>query len=276
MICKYVVLYCSLVGSNSRIVGGEVALRREFPYLVYLTYNGHFSCGGSIIDPYLILTAAHCVYGKKAHHLFVTAGDLSLTGLRTNPKYLQTTGNGTRQTRITKYIYIHEEYYEQANYYDYKHDIALMVLGEPFVFRSSIQKIRLPEREDEDFTGYLTASGWGATLEEGSTSEILMKVRLPIVDNKKCTRAYKKVGSFVTGNMLCAGQAGHDACQGDSGGPGACEKGGDQILCGVISKGYGCGRAGYPGVFTRVANYINWLNTTLEKHKCVRYIVYSE
>ena len=64
--------------------------------------------------------------------------------------------------------------------------------------------------------------------------------------------------------MFCAGEAGKDSCQGDSGGPmvGTNENG-ETVLVGVVSWGIGCAREGYPGVYARVANYIDWLQETI-------------
>lgn len=225
-----------------------------------LTYNHRFECGGSIIDTFLIITAAHCVLGKTPKFFRVTAGEHNRTGFLTDPDYLDTRGNGTRQTRIPKYIYTHEAYNEAS----LENDVALMVLNEPFVFGSSIDKIELPE-QDQQFQGFLTASGWGATEERGPVTAILQKARLPIVRIERCSMEYTKIGRVITNNMICAGQAGLDACEGDSGGPGFCEQDGARILCGVVSKGFGCGRMGYPGIFTRVANYIDWIDSIQEK-----------
>lgn len=228
------------------------------PFQVSLTYNDRFECGGSILSSSLILTAAHCVADKTPKYFRVTAGEHNRTGFHIDPNYLNANGHGTRQTRIPKYIFIHEGYNDTT----LENDIAIMLLTKSFVFGNSIQQVRLPEN-GQQFQGYLSASGWGAVAEGCPPSEVLRKVRLPIVSNEKCASSYNKTDDIVTNHMICAGQAGLDACQGDSGGPAICEDHSVKTLCGIISQGRGCGRPGYPGIFTRVASYVDWINTTI-------------
>ena len=59
--------------------------------------------------------------------------------------------------------------------------------------------------------------------------------------------------------MICAGEAGKDSCQGDSGGPMTCSG----KHCGIVSWGYGCAAAGYPGVYAETSNFIDWIDGQL-------------
>lgn len=211
--------------AGSKMIGGEVALPGEIPFQVSLTYNNRFDCSGSIIGNFLILTAAACVMGKRPKHFRATAGVNNRTDFLDHNYNPDRNGNGTRQTRIPKYIYMHESY----DVTDFENDVALIVLSEPFVFNSFIQKILLPE-QGQQFQGNVTASGWGAMQVTGTVSEILMKASLPIVRNDECEGEYAKIGSAITDGMLCAGEAGRDACHGDSGGPGVCPVGNVPIL----------------------------------------------
>ena len=83
---------------------------------------------------------------------------------------------------------------------------------------------------------------------------ILQKVTVPFVDEATCKDAYGS--SSITDGMICAGRKGKDSCQGDSGGP-MVNMNGEQV--GIVSWGYGCAAAGYPGVYTRVSNYASWI-----------------
>lgn len=106
----------------------------------------------------------------------------------------------------------------------------------------------------------LTITGWGDTAESsGKGSEILQEVRIPLVSYENCVSAYQD--ETITDNMLCAGllgTGGVDSCQGDSGGPAAI----DTVLYGIVSWGYGCAEPQYPGVYTNVANYVDWIKNS--------------
>jgi len=110
----------------------------------------------------------------------------------------------------------------------------------------------------------LTVMGWGATSEGGGNVEALMMTQVKLIDTATCNAAY---GNKVTTNQICAGlpAGGKDACQGDSGGPLIVEgaNGADDTQVGIVSYGAGCGRAGYPGVYTDVRRYRRWVGESL-------------
>ncbi|XP_014668923.1 PREDICTED: trypsin alpha-3-like [Priapulus caudatus] len=103
----------------------------------------------------------------------------------------------------------------------------------------------------------MQASGFGTTSSGGYLSYRLRYVNIPRVSRADCVAAYGE--SEIKKGMLCAGEAGIDSCQGDSGGPLECSG----RLCGVVSWGYGCGSASYPGVYTRVASFNTWITNTI-------------
>merc|ERR1712107_947068 len=102
-----------------------------------------------------------------------------------------------------------------------------------------------------------TFSGWGTTTEGGSLARVLQKVDVPVVSDEHCRDSYGQ--EDITDSMICAGldQGGKDSCQGDSGGPFMC----GNRLSGVVSWGYGCAEAGYPGVYTQTSYFIDWINS---------------
>ena len=104
----------------------------------------------------------------------------------------------------------------------------------------------------------MIVAGWGDTTENGRTSNNLMHVTIPFVSNTACRNSY---GSNIRDTNICAGVAGKDSCQGDSGGPGVYSNAGKTSIVGVVSFGYGCARPGYPGAYTRVSSYIDWILT---------------
>ena len=108
-------------------------------------------------------------------------------------------------------------------------------------------------------------------LETGHQSAVLMQVALPIVPVATCVDWYHHHRApAVTDNMLCAGYpaGGKDTCQGDSGGPLVCRRSSSTDvweLHGITSWGYGCARQKYPGVYTRVMRFANWINITMSR-----------
>ena len=123
-----------------------------------------------------------------------------------------------------------------------------------------IDAIALPTSGEEYDDGTsCTVTGWGTTSEGGSLGRVLQKVDVPVVSDDDCRGSYGV--NDILDSMICAGlpQGGKDSCQGDSGGPFMC---GNQ-LSGVVSWGYGCAEAGYPGVYTQTSYFIDWINNNL-------------
>jgi len=103
----------------------------------------------------------------------------------------------------------------------------------------------------------------GAPPVQGSGTDVLRSVTLPIVDNKKCNEEYRALTNrnSILDEEVCAGvdRGGLDSCQGDSGGPLTATVGGTTYLFGVVSWGIGCARAKVPGVYTRISAHTDWL-----------------
>lgn len=225
-----------------RIVGGKFAVVGQFPYQVLIYVNkdsGMHLCGGTIISPLHILTAAHCLVRVHEERLEICAGHIDRSISKAN--WIR---------RTASEIYIHEEYLEDKIY----NDIAIIKLTEPFLLDGRVTS-SLKLRNTEVAPGvFCTVSGWGTTEEGGSVSTILQFVRLPIVDRNICSR--QKHRRLLEGE-ICAGfsSGGKDACQGDSGGPLVC----DGYLTGVVSWGEGCARENKPGVYANVFWYKDWI-----------------
>ncbi len=234
----------------SAIVGGEVANQGEWGWQVMIQPRGHL-CGGSLIATDWVVTAAHCVYDEQGalvapHEIIVTVGerDRGVT-------------EGTEQTLEVSEIFPHESFNDQNK----EHDIALLHLVEPALLSEAVTIVPLLTDEDADLATVgqvATVTGWGATDEGGYSTNVLMEVTVPIVDNDLCNRSY----GIITDTMLCAGyvEGGKDSCQGDSGGPLViANEEGEWYLTGIVSFGYGCARADYYGVYTRVSSYASWI-----------------
>ncbi|XP_066265675.1 trypsin-1-like [Branchiostoma lanceolatum] len=238
---------------DNRVVGGDEAVPGSRPYQASLQdiswgFAWHF-CGGALINENWVVTAAHCVDGKSASSLQVSLGDHNIFS-----------NDGNEIIRGISRIIMHEDYDSQT----VNNDIALLRLSQPAnsKFNDYVRPISLPGQLS-DPSGDCVVSGWGALSEGGSSSAVLMKVSVPIVSRDGCRDAYGE--SEITDEMICAGfdEGGKDSCQGDSGGPLTCVYSGAETLDGIVSWGYGCAHPGYPGVYTRVGQFVDWINDNI-------------
>jgi len=190
----------------------------------------------------------------KPHHLFIYRQSASRLGVRVGNHHLYQDDPDQEDIAVAK-VMLHEQY----DSWTITNDICLLELESSADFSSSvIDKIMLPSDGEEYTAGTTcTVSGWGTTSEGGSLAKVLMKVDVPVVSDDDCRGSYGQ--DEIADSMICAGldAGGKDSCQGDSGGPFMC---GSQ-LSGVVSWGYGCAEAGYPGVYTQTSYFISWLNS---------------
>lgn len=237
---------------GERIVGGKEAEPLGYPWNVALTLKwGLQFCGGSLINKWYVLTAAHCVaWGRSALKMRLRIGDHNLKGKQEDHPHIERGANALK---------IHIKY-DTANT-DF--DVALIKLDEPVdLTLPNVATVCLPYDESAEYVGRkATVTGWGMTSYSGSTSDFLREVNVTVISNKECSRLYKP--NPVTKNMLCAGErkkGGKDACQGDSGGPLVLKKSDERWeQIGVVSWGRECARPQYPGVYTRVTKFYDWI-----------------
>lgn len=184
---------------SSKIVGGQNATIEEFPWQASLlngTTGRHF-CGGTILDRYTVLTAAHCV----------RAGDLIYVRVGST---LHRSGGDIRPVRR---IVQHEDYNQSIT----DNDIALVILQFPLLWSERVQPANLPEF-DYDLANNVTVwvTGWGTRQVANETlPEHLQSVAVQTVDQQQCIEAYRP-NSTITDSMFCAGiypGGGKDSCQ---------------------------------------------------------------
>lgn len=222
------------------VVGGQDADIQDFPSTLNLQYHGAHICGATLIGPGWAVTSAHCVYGGLASSSFsVVAGVSHLSE------------SGGQRLRVSA---IFEAPLFSMKTLDY--DIALIRLDGDV---SGLRPAHLPAVGAAVPAGTITdIVGWGATREGGSASDQLQYAQVPVVDHTACNNASD---GQLTDRMLCAGlpQGGVDACLWDSGGP--LYQG--TTLVGITSWGYGCATPGHPGIYSDVAQFRTWIDTTI-------------
>ncbi|MFE4699834.1 S1 family peptidase [Streptomyces sp. NPDC056738] len=216
------------------IVGGTTTTTSAYPFMMQITdARQNQFCGGTLVAPDKVVTAAHCMSGE-------TTGSIRVVGGRT---FL----NGTDGTVGTVgKIWINPDYTDATD----GDDVAVLTLTTPMPYTPA------PYVSGSDTGVYATGAearivGWGTTSENGTSSNQLRTATVPIVSDSSCAASYGS--NFVASDMVCAGYdaGGVDTCQGDSGGPLLI----NGVLAGITSWGEGCAEAGYPGVYTRLTTF---------------------
>lgn len=224
-----------------RIVGGGETTIDRYPFQVLITANGgQPSCGGSLIHPMIILTAAHCLVDSEGDR---GSWDGAITG-RTQ------TGFGGERLEISGFG-VAADYNPDTNSNDY----GILTLASP----SARPTVKLAGADEGALwrpgrVAYV--SGYGTISQGGAPSPVLKHLGVPVLADSTCSAVTSYGSAFNAGTMLCAGYmgGGSDSCQGDSGGPlSAPVDGGGYRLVGVVSWGDGCAKPNFPGIYTRVA-----------------------
>lgn len=242
-----------------RIYGGRRANPGQFPWQVMLiTEHGELGSGSLLYDSW-VLTAAHVVAEQR-----------NPSTLRIKLGILNRYSVHYEEVHAVK-IFIHEGYKNDLVNFD--NDIALIKLERKVPMSTTISPICLPGKEEFQIKANdtVTVAGWGRT-ETRSSSVVLLYTELIIINQKECADAYANKSHngnplVITENMLCAGaeEGGRDACHGDSGGPLVALDAQTRkwFVIGIVSWALDCAVAGQYGVYTRVMNYMPWIESTI-------------
>ncbi|KAL7295836.1 hypothetical protein TKK_0010883 [Trichogramma kaykai] len=227
---------------KGRIVGGSVVPLIELhPYQVSLSnpLDGHY-CGGAIISPFHILTAAHCVVPYRKNSVIYTGSAHANAG----------------DVHHIVEISTHSNYVGAETFWAY--DIAIIKLQNPIIYNARQLPVKLPLRPVQS-NDLATIAGWGYLKQnETSTSSILRVARMRMHSGEECkTKHDSDINPEV---QICAFNSfGVGACQGDSGGP---LVGQDGRVYGITSWVRGCGK-GHRDVYTNVFRFRNWIERIL-------------
>ncbi|MGA4839161.1 serine protease [Streptomyces sp. G45] len=238
--------------ADSVVIGGTPVRVADSPWVVALSSRDQFGgirsgqfCGGVVVAPKTVLTAAHClsreVLGTPLSQVrdlkaIVSRGDLN--------------SDEGREIPVSR-SWVNPGYDSGTN----AGDVAVLTLAQPLPERHVLGMAAAGDPAYQPGTK-ATVYGWGDTTGRGDYAQTLRSAQVTVLSDAVCQKAYQgsSAGTYVASSMLCAGEleGGRDACQGDSGGP-LVARG---RLIGLVSWGSGCGRAGSPGVYTRISDVI--------------------
>ena len=241
---------CATVSeARERVVGGVPAPPGRYPYMVGL-FDGNFGpfCGGTLIAPDIVFSAAHC--GSPSR---VSVGCYDLN----------------------------DQDEEGCEFFDVSQTVIFDGFSSNFGLSGDYSIIFLDGQSQNTPIGFLAAAdltfevgqdmtviGWGATFPGQAGSDILLEADADYVPNDICDEKYLPgTGgvSVMDETQLCAARPGIDACQGDSGGPLVirCDLTEEDVLVGIVSWGISCSSPQYPGVYARVSEGLDFVSETL-------------
>ncbi|XP_049715306.1 serine protease 38-like [Loxodonta africana] len=244
---------CGRPRTQGKIMGGMPAPEGKWPWQVSVHYSGSHVCGGSILNEYWILSAAHCFSLKLNTHGFdLYVGIVNLNFASKHTQWFE----------VNKVI-IHPTY-------QLKHpvggDVALVQLKTRIEFSDSVLPVCLASPDMTFQNVSCWATGWGLVRPRGEPSVTLQEAKFALISAVLCQMLYG-TPLAIQPDMLCAGNLvdKKSVCEGDSGGPLVCEVNHTWWQIGIVSWGRGCSYPMYPGVYAKVSYFFEWIHSKIEQ-----------
>ncbi|XP_041364536.1 transmembrane protease serine 11D-like [Gigantopelta aegis] len=264
---------------RKRVVGGDPIMLGDMPWLVSLqfllwhdfTHRSGFPhlCGASLIADQWLLSAAHCFDRNVFQGLDDPANWRIALG-----EHDQNDVDGTEQFPEIENIFKHPNFTFSNG--PIVNDIALVKLKQPVVLSDYVNPICLDTVGEFPAGSLGVVAGWGQKTADTPGTKMPFKAVVPIQDSDDCREKFEslpdgheaKEAVRIDDSVFCAAAllGGKDACLGDSGGPFSCEKDGLWYQVGVVSLGYGCGDMAFPGIYTRIPYFSDWIQDTMDNN----------
>ncbi|XP_066504023.1 granzyme-like protein 1 [Hoplias malabaricus] len=230
---------------GEEIINGKKVQKNSLQYMASVQNKGVHICGGFLIDPSYVLTAAHCDFGNN---MSVILGTQNIAG-----------NNLKRYMVKTKYK--HQSYRSSRT----GNDIMLLKLSKKVKQNKFVKTIKIQSKDKPvKPNAKCLVAGWGKTENQKRVDDLLMTY-VPVINFNECQKEWNKVNVKLPDNVLCAGgyKTKSGACQGDSGGPLVCS----DVAVGIVSFNYNgdCAYPNVPNIYTQISKFSTWIKDTIKK-----------